>query len=551
MPSLAVLVAVATGLFCQLPPAPAVEDSDAGLTGSSLIANGDFETPNDHGDWPAGWPTADGATWERDEDGARFLRLTSVRPRHMTMLYRAIDLPDGVEALELSWRQRVSDLQTGANDWNDARIIMHLQDADGERLSPQPPHPATGRSTGGWQDRSVQFLVPAGAATLEFMPCLLEAEHGVFDLDQVRLVVIEPTPLLEARAARIREQTEAVPDPEPDRRDRWPLQLRVEGNRLLDTGGNEVWLQGVNVASLEWTARGENVLRSIRVAIEDWNANVIRLPVNEDYWFAEAGPAYKKLIDGAVAAAANRGAWVVLDLHRYRAPRERHAEFWREAAARYKDHPAVLFDLINEPHGISWEVWRDGGWVPERPAGADEDAFLDEAEQRRQRLGFESIGMQALLDAVRETGAGNLVVVGGLDWAYDLSGILEGFALRDHDHGRGIVYSTHVYPWKRGWQASFLDVAEVHPVLVGEVGADAVKMDFIPEEAQEDAETWVPAMLALIQQHRLHWAAWCFHPSAKPRMLLDWDYTPTPFWGEPARRALAGERFEPDQRGLR
>ena len=26
-------------------------------------------------------------------------------------------------------------------------------------------------------------------------------------------------------------------------------------------------------------------------------------------------------------------------------------------------------------------------------------------------------------------------------------------------------------------------------------------------------------------------------------MLLDWDYTPTPFWGAYVKRALSGERF--------
>jgi hypothetical protein len=51
-------------------------------------------------------------------------------------------------------------------------------------------------------------------------------------------------------------------------------------------------------------------------------------------------------------------------------------------------------------------------------------------------------------------------------------------------------------------------------------------------------------MLGLIQKHKLNWTGWSFHPSASPRMLLDWDYTPTPVWGQPAKDALSGKKFE-------
>ena len=42
---------------------------------------------------------------------------------------------------------------------------------------------------------------------------------------------------------------------------------------------------------------------------------------------------YRELVDQAVEAASTRGAYLVLDLHRYRAPTEEHAAFWRDLAA--------------------------------------------------------------------------------------------------------------------------------------------------------------------------------------------------------------------------
>ena len=89
-----------------------------------------------------------------------------------------------------------------------------------------------------------------------------------------------------------------------------------------------------------------------------------------------------------------------------------------------------------------------------------------------------------------------------------------------------------------------LACAAEHPILVGEVGADVKKMDFLPEGIQEDPYTWGPDMLGFIQKRRLNWTAWCFHPYATPVMLKDWKYTPTDFWGQPAKDALAGKQFE-------
>ncbi|TVR51419.1 MAG: glycoside hydrolase family 5 protein [Puniceicoccaceae bacterium] len=320
-----------------------------------------------------------------------------------------------------------------------------------------------------------------------------------------------------------------------------PPALQVKGNQILDAAGREVWLQGVNVASLEWSTEGEHVLRSIRVAVEDWGANVIRLPVTEDRWFGRAqgqedgGRAYRDLVDAAIEAAAGRGAYLIIDLHRYRAPTPAHLEFWESAAVRYANHPAVLFSLLNEPHGIDWEVWKHGG-----PVGVVSDDS-DGIENPEALEAFESVGMQRLLDAIRATGATNPVIAAGLDWGYDLSGILRGYAL--DDPAGNLIYDSHVYPWKQDWQRAFLEAAERFPVLIGEVGCEPEPMPW--QNETEDPATWAPDMLGIIQERRLHWTAWCFHPSASPRLLADWDYTPTAFWGEPVRRALAGHLFPP------
>lgn len=332
-------------------------------------------------------------------------------------------------------------------------------------------------------------------------------------------------------------------------REKWPAEVHVDGRFLRRPDGTEVWLQGVNVPGLEFTLRNEPVLEAMLVAIDQWRSNTIRLPIKETYWYGQdpaqqdGGEAYRRIVDQAVMLAANRGVYLVLDLHQFRAIKAEHVAFWKDAAVRYKNHPAVLFDIINEPHTISWEVWRDGGWVEDRTTAADEDAFLSATEKAKARRGFESPGMQNAVDAIRATGARNVIIAGGLDWAYDLSGVVDGFALSDPS-GNGIMYASHIYNWKRDWANKVMRAAERFPIFVGETGADTKRMPFVALELQEDPYTWAPDMIGLIQQHQLHWTAWSFHPVTTPVLVKDRSYEPTPFWGAFVRAALAGAGFK-------
>ncbi|NQT86945.1 cellulase family glycosylhydrolase, partial [bacterium] len=401
----------------------------------ALLANGDFQSDADEDGKPDHWAVPEGAS-AKVEGGNRFLRLHA-QPEKMLMVYRAVAVRPGHKAYALSFRVRINQLEPGKKAWHDGRIILDFKDAAGEKLEPGPPHPNF-RGTRDWQTRRVEFLAPAGAATLEILPAMFMVESGSFDLDDMALTATDPEPILqkqkeaearrqaeiERRAARVKPQAPKAPA------DKLPPMLEVMGNQIRDANGKSVWLQGLAIPSMEWSAAGEHILESVRVAIDDWHANVIRLPVREDFWAGkgpwqnDGGAGYRQLLDDAVNVAGGRGVYVVVDLHRYRAPIQAHADFWQALAKKYKNHPAVLFELMNEPHDISWEVWRDGGAV------AVEKKNTDALAENKQKLRtFESVGMQRLIDVIRKTGARNIVIVGGLDWGYDLSGVLEGFAV--------------------------------------------------------------------------------------------------------------------------
>jgi hypothetical protein len=519
-------------------PAPPVTDS-----GANLLSNGNFETPSAKDpNWPDIWGKGAGITWE-NENGKHFLRLVQQKPGAMLMAYREMAIPAETKGLEITIRYRVTGLALGTSNWFDARTIMHFLNSDRKQVTPDPGALVFSKNAPEWAEVTKRFVVPPDATVLQLMPALFQVAAGTLDLQEIKV-----TPLSDADAAAITNAAAAADKKKADEEAAIakdlampPItpEIRVSGNKLVKADGSEAWLQGVNVCSLEWAAAGNNVLWSMKVALDTWKANCIRLPVNNEKWFGrapdqkpgeEGANAYRMIVDNAIKLAASKGAYVVLDLHRFQAPDDSVVEFWKDAAARYKNNPAVLFDIFNEPCSITWDVWRNGGDV-------------EKTDKDKNKTTYHSPGMQAVVDAVRSTGAKNIIIAGGLDWAYDDSGILKGYALTDKT-GNGIMYSVHVYNWKTDWQHKFMDLAATYPLFLGECGADIHKMGFIPLDQQEDPYTWVPDLLGLIQKNHLNWTGWSFHTSATPDLLANWNYEPTPYWGAFAKDALGGKQFE-------
>ena len=295
------------------------------------------------------------------------------------------------------------------------------------------------------------------------------------------------------------------------------MTLHVQGAQLRNSAGKVVELRGVNIPSLEWTNTGEHVAESLQTAIHVWKCTIVRIELSQTRWFGLApgqkghGMAYRKLVDGLVAAAGQARVYVILNLQwsdldrsavdarQHRLPDARSAAFWQSVATRYRNWSNVWFDLYSETHGVNWAMWLHGG--------------LTTAETRHTIVIYRAWGMQQLYDTVRRQGAENIVVVPVLGWGANLVGLLNGYRLRGHN----IIYDTHIYPFMTMWKKHLAAAVGRIPLMVGEWGGGAKNLLFGRR------------FLKFLDAHGLSWAAWSFNPDALPALIRNWRYDPTPF----------------------
>jgi hypothetical protein len=252
-------------------------------------------------------------------------------------------------------------------------------------------------------------------------------------------------------------------------------------------------------------------------AMASWGINAVRIPLNEDCWLGingvarrYGGPRYQKAIRAYVARLHAARLYVILDLHWNAPGRQRatgqqpmadlaHAPaFWSSVARTFKADPAVLFDLYNEPLGISWKCWRDGCGLPQ---------------------GWTTAGMQRLVNAVRSAGARQPIIVSGLDAGNNLSSWLR---FRPHDPAGQLLAGLHAYNFLgcaevRCWNRTVAPVARRVPVVATELGEADCSGSFIRKFM-----TWADS----VGISYLGWS-WNTNGCRAPALISAWDGSPT------------------------
>jgi endoglucanase len=320
-------------------------------------------------------------------------------------------------------------------------------------------------------------------------------------------------------------------------------ELHVSGNDLVDADGRRVVLRGVNrsggqFACVQGLGIWSGPMNQASVtAMRNWGVNAVRVPLNEACWNGESyvnpsyrGTYYQRAVAAYVRLLNRNGMVAILDLHwtdgAYTGPSTacssaqalcqkpmpdaaQSIPFWRSVARTFANNDAVVFDLFNEPYPDKaagnepdgWNCWLHGGTC--------------------KGISYQVAGMQSLVNAVRSVGAKNVIMLGGLTWANNLTQWVT-YEPSDPDHN--LVASWHSYSFNTCntsscWNSQVAPVIAKVPVIVGEIGE------------KDCADTYIDPLIAWLDSKSTSYLAWSWNVGKNcesgPSLISGYDGTPT------------------------
>jgi len=296
-------------------------------------------------------------------------------------------------------------------------------------------------------------------------------------------------------------QTGKIGALEPVSNSHRPSLLQTKGNQIVNGSAEIVRLKGLMIPDPARLAGERRYAHTLFETVRATGARVIRIPVHPKFWARD--PDYiGHYLDPAVRWAGELGMYVILDWHSIGNEVTGYApqvpdlfchtdamttNFWERVASHFKDEPHVIFEIFNEPENISAADWR-------RCANR-------------------------LVRVIRAQGAGQLIIVGGLEYGRELD-----WVLREPVAGENIAYASHIFPShaRSGWDHDFGSVAARYPVVITEWGFIDKKQTPNPSDSylSGDVGTYGDPLMSYLAKRGIGWVACWFDEQWQPAMLL-------------------------------
>jgi endoglucanase len=344
--------------------------------------------------------------------------------------------------------------------------------------------------------------------------------------------------------------------------------------QIVDKTGKLVQLHGADRSGTEFACIGGGGFfdgpadQTGIDAMKTWNINAVRVPLNEDCWLgingvasAYGGTNYQSAISTWVNLLTTNGMIVIVDLH-WTAPgttlanaqapmadADHSPTFWSQVAKAFASNGSVIFDLFNEPFITDWGCWVSGGSCAELGGTM-----------------YQVAGMAALLQAVRNAGAENVVIMGGLGYSSDMSqwvtsvNSIPGLAAPlDGISVKNVAASWHAYDFNseqsgcpsqyNGYSMSLMcnsaamtamntSATEVlaagFPLIIGESGISAFSASSAASFSAAqitDIENWYDNLLTWAEMQQQGYLAWSWNTDTDPVLITDYTGTPTQDFG--------------------
>jgi endoglucanase len=136
-------------------------------------------------------------------------------------------------------------------------------------------------------------------------------------------------------------------------------QLKVCGVQLCNKNGKAIQLRGMSTHGIQWYSQCVKTA-SLDALANDWKADVLRIAMYVQEGGYETNPRkFTDMVHGYIEEATKRGMYALVDFHQlspgdpnYNTARAK--TFFKEIAARHKDKTNIIYDMANEPNGVSW-----------------------------------------------------------------------------------------------------------------------------------------------------------------------------------------------------
>ncbi|GAB2589379.1 hypothetical protein GCM10027168_22870 [Streptomyces capparidis] len=255
--------------------------------------------------------------------------------------------------------------------------------------------------------------------------------------------------------------------------------VRVCGTQLCNAAGTPVQLRGMSTHGTQWYARCVTD-GSLNALANDWQADVLRVSTYVQEGGYETDPRkYTDLVHRYIDMATARGMYVIVDWHmlspgdpEYNYERAR--TFFTEVASRHRDKVNVLYEIANEPNGVSWS--RIKGYA------------------------------EKIIPVIRAQDSDSVVLVGTRGWSS--LGVSEGGSeqevINNPVNASNIMYTFHFYAAShRDAYLSALDRASSRiPMFVTEFGTQ----DYSGDGANDF--TMAQRYLDLMARKKISWTNW-------------------------------------------
>lgn len=272
--------------------------------------------------------------------------------------------------------------------------------------------------------------------------------------------------------------------------------LQVNGTTLCTQQGQPIALRGMSSHGIHWFPQYTSPQAIANTAA--YGANLFRVAMyTGEGGYLSQPEAVKAQTIAAVDAAIAQDLYVILDWHILSdgdplAHLTEAKGFFAELAQRYKDQPAVLFEICNEPNGnVTWA----GNVKPYA---------------------------QEIVSTIRSIAPKNIILIGSPTWSQDIH-----LAAADPVAGENLMYTCHFYAGTHGqWLRDRIDAAlgAGLPIFISEWGTSAADGSggvFLTESAQ-----W----LDFLDARGISWANWSLCDKAETSAALTPGTDPSGPW---------------------